>query len=90
MNTARLLDPGEVAQLLRLRSSRSFAARLPGLRKAGFPEPVPALGRRWDREAVHRWLDAQGGLLPNTNTSAAENELIRRARQLEGSLHAPR
>lgn len=95
MSTARLLVPGELAALLGLPSQRSFAARLPALRRAGFPEPVPAMGRRWDREAVHRWLDAHAGFLPNTaGIGAQEAELIRRAQGLaassEGSSHASR
>lgn len=88
MSNPRLLVAGEVARLLNLPSARCFLARLNRLRSAGFPDSVAALGRRWDREAVHRWLDAQAGIgQPFIN--ADDGELIRRARNL-GETHASR
>lgn len=36
------------------------------LKAAGFPEPVPGFGKRWDERAVDAWLDRVGGLAPAT------------------------
>lgn len=82
MTAARLLTPGQVAQLLGLPSSRSFLRRLPKLREGRFPAPIEGLGQRWDRRAVDAWLDLQSAIGPASfvqNNGAGEAELIRRA-----------
>jgi hypothetical protein len=47
------------------RSPTWLAEHLPELEAAGFPKKLPLVGTR-DREAVDRWLDAQGGLASAT------------------------
>lgn len=53
----RLLSRAQVAQLLG--QSLDWFARNHKILTAchSFPAKVPGCGDRWDREAIHRWLD---------------------------------
>lgn len=55
----RFLGRGEVAAWLGI-SPRTFGARRAALEAAGFPRPHPVV-RRWDRQALDAWADAQAG-----------------------------
>jgi hypothetical protein len=79
------LRVAQVAQLLGLPNSRSFAARRRRLEEAGFPPPLPGLGKVWDPLAIDAWRRRQPGAPPSSAEAegqAAEDLLIARARAL--------
>lgn len=58
--TRELLTGPEVARRLR-RSQKWLAENRSKLEKAGFPAPLPVIGR-YDSKAIDAWLDRMGGL----------------------------
>lgn len=58
MTTRFLLTRAEVAAQLGM-TPATFGRRLATLRRAGFPAPVPHMGRRYDPRAIEAWLAAQ-------------------------------
>jgi hypothetical protein len=63
---------------------RSFRARLDGLIAAGFPRPLPGLGRRrlWSRAQVDAWFSIGGRSAHDSGVSDLDAERRRRAARL--------
>lgn len=67
----RFLGAAEVAAWLGI-SVRAFRAKKPALEAAGFPRPHPVV-RRWDRQALDRWADAQAGRSADAQAAAVDS-----------------
>jgi hypothetical protein len=62
--TDRPISAARVAKDLLGKSPGWFYAHRPELEAAGFPKPLPVIGRYWP-PAVQVWLDRNGGKLPD-------------------------
>lgn len=56
----RLIPPQKAARRLHLTGSE-FAAKLPALRRIGFPDACPVTGH-YDLHAIDAWLDRRAGI----------------------------
>jgi predicted DNA-binding transcriptional regulator AlpA len=83
----RLLTVQDMAQALGVSMSAMYRA-LPVLADAGFPQPLPGLGKRWDPEAVAAWLasrrTAPPAPPPAPPAAAPEDDIATWQRLLDG------
>lgn len=78
MTEHAVLTAAEVARLLRYRTAARFYDRRRELEAAGFPRPLPGLGRlRYSRVAVEAWLrnPAATPVAPLTLSAEAQAEV---------------